>query len=255
MDINKVLEYFKTHYNDMTVKEAAHYFGYSESHFYRVFKKETGVTPQDYLVSLKVQNSVEELLKTNASVLNIQLKSGYLSEGTFTNRIKKSMILSPKQLTTQYNKIYSDYKLHEDDELIEESCEEADLTVHLTCEEQFEGIIFIGLFKKPIPNQSPVIGKAILKFDKERDVYFHDVPPGVYYCLACVIHKTYNPLKIFVHKDNLRGRVEDKMTFPGKYKKSLNLRPPLPEDPPITLNLPLLFINILKEHKNEYRAD
>lgn len=165
------------------------------------------------------------------------------------------MILSPKQLTTQYNKIYSDYKLHEDDELIEESCEETDLTVHLTCEEQFEGIIFIGLFKKPIPNQSPVIGKAILKFDKERDVYFHDVPPGVYYCLACVIHKTYNPLKIFVHKDNLRGRVEDKMTFPGKYKKSLNLRPPLPEDPPITLNLPLLFINILKEHKNEYRAD
>ena len=42
------------------------------------------MTPQDYLVSLKVQNSVEQLLKTNASVLNIQLKSGYLSEGTFT---------------------------------------------------------------------------------------------------------------------------------------------------------------------------
>src|SRR5699024_11361443 len=109
---NKVLEYFKTHYNDMTVKEAAHYFGYSESHFYRVFKKETGVTPQDYLVSLKVQNSVEQLLKTNASVLNIQLKSGYLSEGTFTNRIKKSMILSPKQLTMQHYKIYKIGRAH-----------------------------------------------------------------------------------------------------------------------------------------------
>lgn len=255
MDINAVLEYFKTHYNDTTVKEAADYFGYSESHFYRVFKKETGVTPQDYLVSLKVQNSVEQLLKTNASVLNIQLKSGYLSEGTFTNRIKKSMILSPKQLTMQHYKIYSDYKLYEDDEPLEEVSEQADLTVRLTSSETFEGIIFIGLFKKPIPNQSPVIGKAILKFDKERDVYFNDVPNGDYYCLACVIHKTYNPLKIFVHKDNLRGRVEEKMTFPGKYKKTLNLRPPLPEDPPITLNLPLLFINILKEQRNEYRAD
>lgn len=255
MNINPVLEYLKTHYNHTTVKEAADYFGYSESHFYRIFKKEMGVAPQDYLVSLKVQNSVEQLLKTNASVLNIQLKSGYLSEGTFTNRIKKSMILSPKQLIRRHHEIYSDYKLHEDDQLEEEISEAPDLIVHLTSKEEFEGIIFIGLFKKPIPNQSPVIGKAILKFDKEKRVYFNDVPAGDFYCLACVIHKTYNPLKIFVHKDNLRGRVEGKMTFPGKYKKHLNLRPPLPSDPPITLNLPLLFINILKEHKNEYRAD
>ncbi|HIV81456.1 MAG TPA: AraC family transcriptional regulator [Candidatus Salinicoccus merdavium] len=43
METNKVLEYFKTHYNDTTVKEAADYFGYSESHFYRIFKEETGV--------------------------------------------------------------------------------------------------------------------------------------------------------------------------------------------------------------------
>jgi len=42
MDINKVLEYFKIHYNDTTVKEAADYFGYSESHFYRMLKRKPG---------------------------------------------------------------------------------------------------------------------------------------------------------------------------------------------------------------------
>src|SRR5699024_4493136 len=134
MDINKVLEYFKTHYNDMTVKEAAHYFGYSESHFYRVFKQKTGVTLQDYLVSLQVQYSVAYNIKTNAHVLYIQPTSGYSSEGTFTSRPKKYTILCPNLLTSQYNESYIHYNLHEDDDLIEEYCQEAALTVHLTCE-------------------------------------------------------------------------------------------------------------------------
>lgn len=255
MDIVTVADYFKTHYNHTTVKDAAAHFGYSESHFCREFKKAVGVSPQEYLVALKVQNSVEHLLESKHTILHTLLKTGYLSDGSFTNRIKKSMTLSPKQLTTQYNDLFINYKRHENDVVDEEDMDKPDVTVNLVCGESFDGIIFVGLFKKPIPNQPPVIGKTILKFEGTKTVYFQDVPPGRYYCLACVIHKTYNPLTLFVHKDNLRGQIDTVIDIPGKYEETLRLRLPLPTDPPITLNLPLMFINALKEKKNEYRAD
>jgi AraC family transcriptional regulator len=255
MDVNQVIVFLKAHYNHTTVKEAAAHFGYSESHFCREFKKRTGISPQDYLVATKVQNSVEDLLISKKSILNTQLKAGYLSDGSFTNRIKKSMTLSPKQLSLRSDEIFSHYKTYENDELDEEETPKPDVTLNLVCDEFFEGIVFVGLFKKPIPNQPPVIGKAILKFDSRKPVYFHNVPQGRYYCLACVIHKTYNPLKLFVHKDNLRGILETVIDIPGKYEETLLLRPPIPTDPPITLNLPLMFINALKAHTTEYRAD
>lgn len=255
MDISLVTEYFKKHYNHTTVKETAAHFGYSESHFCREFKKIMGISPQEYLVGMRVQNSVEHLLKSKQSVLHTQLKMGYLSDGSFSNRIKKSMTLSPKQLTKQSEALFVNYKLHENDETVEDEYEAPDVTLNVVCSERFEGIIFVGLFKKPLPNQPPVIGKAVVKFDKERTICFHDVPPGKYYCLACVIHKTYNPLKLFVHKDNLRGKIDAPIIIPGKYEETLVLRRPLPTDPPITLNLPLMFINSLKNHSFEYRAD
>lgn len=255
VDINEVIDFFKAHYNHMTVKEAAAHFGYSESHFCREFKKAMGIAPREYLVALKVQNSVEHILISKKSILNTQLRAGYLSDGSFTNRIKKSMTLSPKQLMKQSTDIFTNYKLHENDEVNEAAVDQPDMTLNVVCSEIFEGIVFVGLFKKPIPNQPPVIGKAILKFDRVKTVYFNEVPPGRYYCLACVIHKTYNPLKLFVHKDNLRGILDTVIDIPGKYEETLLLRPPLPTDPPITLNLPLMFLNALKKHTTEYRAD
>lgn len=252
MDVSLVTEYFKTHYNDTTVGTAAHHFGYSESHFCREFKKAMGLTPQEYLVGIKVQNSVEHLLTHNQSVLYTQLKMGYLSDGSFTNRIKKSMMLSPKQLIKESDALFVNYKLHENDVSEDITVSEPDVTLNIVCSESFEGIVFVGLFKKPIPGEAPVVGKSILRFKEKKTIYFHNVPNGRYYCFACVIHKTFNSLSLFVHKDNLRGKLDTALEFPGKHEETLRLRPPEVTDPPITLNLPLLFIQALKTNL-EYR--
>src|SRR5699024_526921 len=148
-----VIQYLKENHVDTTIKETASHFGYSESHFYRLFKKETGISPRDYLVGLKIEHSVENLMDEGQSVLKSQLKAGYLSEGTFTNRIKKSMTLSPKQLSRQKRFLFEEYKVHELDELAVDADQENDIIIRLKCKMEFKGIVFIGLFKKPIPNQ------------------------------------------------------------------------------------------------------
>lgn len=255
MDIALVIQYLKENYRDITIKETANHSGYSESHFCRAFKKETGISPQDYLVGIKIENSVERLVAEDQRVLKSQLKTGYLSEGSFTNRIKKAMTLSPKQLSQQKGFLFEEYKLHELDDLMTDDEQENDIYVRLKCKTEFKGIVFIGLFRKPIPNQAPVIGKIVTNLDKNNIAAFNNVPEGKFYCLACVIHRTINPLKLFVHKDNLRGRVQETLIIPGKYHVELELRPPEAADPPITLNLPLMFINSMKEKKDEYRAD
>lgn len=255
MEIEMVIKAIKKEPELITVKTLAKDFGYSEAYFSRVFKQAVGISPSEYIQAVRRERAIEEIVSRDDSILSSQLKSGYLSEGSFSNFIKRAMSIPPKKLKDtkdsvlkEYNDVTSDY------EAVEES-QEVDLALTLDATESFDGIVFVGLFTKPVPDRPPVIGIPVIKYTPGVKVNFRNIPDGSYYVLACVIHKTLDPRKLFVLKDNLRGMIHEPFKFPGKYEHKLLLRPPEISDPPITLNLPKLLIETIQNKKTEHRSD
>lgn len=257
MDAEAIISYIHKEYPNVSVSGLAKEFKYSETYFCKKFKKTFGLPPQDFITAIKLQNSLEDILINDHLIIKSMLDNGYLSEGSFNNKFKHAMILPPQKLKSNFATIYEQYFRIENS--ISENLPDKSLVpafnVNVICDIEFKGLVFIGLFKKPIPNTSPIIGKVIFNFNKKDRVSFSNVQPGTYYCLACVIHKTKNPMKLFILKDNLRGRVIEPINVPTYTDYTLILRNPEITDPPITMNLPLLLINMVKANKDEYRTD
>jgi hypothetical protein len=102
-------------------------------------------------------------------------------------------------------------------------------------------MIFVGLFDKPLSNRPPVRGKALTT--SRTCAFDDDVPPGNYYLLVCAIERQLNPLKYFILDDCLRDLKREPVAFPlaQTLEFTLTLRNIVPEDPPITINLPKLL--------------
>ncbi|MGL4382230.1 MAG: AraC family transcriptional regulator, partial [Bacilli bacterium] len=108
-------------------------------------------------------------------------------------------------------------------------------------------LTFIGLFKSPIPNHTPIIGIALLKKTKYQ---FNNIPPGKYYLLVCSLKKSINPFKYFFLDDCLRGMVDKPLIFPVDSNKCIEivLRTKIESDPPILVNIPKLLFDTYKDN-------
>lgn len=64
-------------------------------------------------------------------------------------------------------------------------------TVYLKYPENYKSeMTFVGLFKTPIPNHAPIIGKAVIPKKVNNRCTFKNIPDGKYYILACSVEKT-----------------------------------------------------------------
>ncbi len=67
----------------------------SPTHFTRLFKKETGFSPYNYVLSARLSRAKELLLKTDKSVAEIAYETGFNSEANFIYCFKNSEGISP----------------------------------------------------------------------------------------------------------------------------------------------------------------
>jgi len=64
-EINQAIEFLHANFNqDFSLSEIANLVGLSKYHFIRVFKKETGKTPYQYYIDIKIEKAIE-LIKTH----------------------------------------------------------------------------------------------------------------------------------------------------------------------------------------------
>lgn len=246
--VSEILIYMKENlHEEQSIEDIAGHFGYSKYYFSRTFKQTTGFAAADYLSSLKVEQAKQDLLSKQADVTHASLNAGFMSLGTFSKNFTEKTGLSPREYINEVDRLYGlaqtlDHNLvYRDNNNL--SCNKLTYQIHASVNypEDFQtAIIFIGLFNTPIPNHRPVIGVA-LKDNLHHT--FKNIPRGRYYLLTCAVEKTLNPLRFFDLSDCLRGRIEQTIVLPGDHHKefSLVLRPPLPEDPPILINLPQLL--------------
>lgn len=242
--IEAILCYMRE-YPDENIERIAERFGYSKFHFSREFKRLTGFSAKQFVSALKMEKSIENLVNKKRSVLSAHLQAGFLSASTFSSSFKKQTGMTPKQYQKQLEELHRVLVEYESNRSIIRSHYGAsdDPTSHSECivnlhfpKDYTRGITFVGLFRQPIPNHRPIVGKAVVG---NTICILDRIPKGQYYLLSCSIEKGSSLTKYFVMKDCLRARVDEALIFPKEDGNIYDLyfRGPLPQDPPITINL------------------
>ncbi|WP_345785314.1 AraC family transcriptional regulator [Thalassobacterium sedimentorum] len=93
----KVINYFYEHFDQsIQLQDLTRVTNVSSQTLNRICKKETGCTPADYLLKLRLAKSKELLKLTSKSILDIGLDCGFSSSQYFARRFKQQYGLSPR---------------------------------------------------------------------------------------------------------------------------------------------------------------
>ncbi len=81
----------------LNVENLARYVGYNKSYLIRFFKKEVGLTPQQYILNTKVNRAKELLLHTTEQTLSdVSASSGFFDQSHLNRNFKNQFGTSPK---------------------------------------------------------------------------------------------------------------------------------------------------------------
>lgn len=84
------MRYIQQHiYSPVTVKETAEAAGRDPAYFSRLFKKETGMRPSEYIEKTKLEEARRLLKEGNTSILEISEMMGFCSSSYFAKRFRQ----------------------------------------------------------------------------------------------------------------------------------------------------------------------
>ena len=81
---------------DLSLGEVAEAVGLSQFHFARAFRRSTGLTPQQYLVSQRINRAKELLIKGDLPLVEVGICAGFKNQSHFTTSFRKFTALTPK---------------------------------------------------------------------------------------------------------------------------------------------------------------
>lgn len=80
---------------EFELDEIAREAGLSRPHFYKLFRKQTGITPNLFLNTLRMERAIECLTGTDKSVTHIGLDLGFSSQASFTRFFTSNVGIAP----------------------------------------------------------------------------------------------------------------------------------------------------------------
>jgi len=95
MTIHYIEENYASH---ISLQDICQKIGISYSHFYRLFKKDTGSSFQSYLLNIRVEKARQYILESNYSLREIAKLTGFYDEFHLSSSFKKLMGISPVTL-------------------------------------------------------------------------------------------------------------------------------------------------------------
>lgn len=256
MNICRIVSYLNTRLRDddePTLAQIAQHHGYSAAHFSREFKRHAGFSIKQCIEALKIQQGIEHILDHGMSVTDSALAAGYSSLGTFSNTFKSHTGITASDYPRETTKAQvmlqkmvrkkATFTHHRSKEPTENTL---DVKVHYP-EGYHPEITCIGLFPTAIPKGAPVVGNALVG---HAETTLTDIPTGEYYLLACELRYSANPARVL--RDNYRQRLQQPLKFPESSGSDIELtmRPPAPQDPPITMNFPVLVMRRLLQFRS-----
>ena len=102
--IKNSVEYLMQNYkkSDLSIREIADKSFMSEVYFRKLFRAEYGVSPQKYIIKLRIQNAVGLISTGYYSLKEVAYLSGYTDYKYFSVEFKKAMGISPSEYLYNY---------------------------------------------------------------------------------------------------------------------------------------------------------
>jgi AraC-like DNA-binding protein len=92
-----VVEYIKDHLTEaLTIERLSAVAYMSQSHFFRSFKQEFGISPMEYIIQERLELAKRYLAAPTATVTDACFRSGFNSINYFCTLFKKHEGISPK---------------------------------------------------------------------------------------------------------------------------------------------------------------
>lgn len=104
LDIQRAVEYMHAHFGDeLSIDGLARDAHCSVSHFSRMFKRELGYSPKDYLIKIRIDKSRKLLQDSTDTITDIAYTCGFAASAHFSDSFKKITGVSP----SDYRKSFS----------------------------------------------------------------------------------------------------------------------------------------------------
>jgi len=104
-EIEKVLDYMHQKFGEkLTVGKMANIAKMSESNFIRCFKKQTGISPMEYLIEIRLNKAKKLLVSDTKSITEISLMCGFNSISHFSASFTKHYKISPSDYKRSYSR-------------------------------------------------------------------------------------------------------------------------------------------------------
>lgn len=102
--IQASIDYLHQNYkkSDLSIKEIAERSFMSEVYFRKLFKEEYGISPQKYIIDLRIQNAAGLISTGYYSLKEIAYMSGYTDYKYFSVEFKKNVGVSPSEYLYNY---------------------------------------------------------------------------------------------------------------------------------------------------------
>lgn len=94
--VRHALDYIHNNFSSIAVADISRYLGIDRSYFSAIFKQSQGVTPNEYLLEVRMRQSSHLLLNLTMSIQDIGRFVGYEDSLTFSKAFKRFFGVSPK---------------------------------------------------------------------------------------------------------------------------------------------------------------
>ncbi|GAA0306398.1 AraC-like DNA-binding protein [Gracilibacillus halotolerans] len=255
MELEKVLAYIHQNLHEsLNLSQLAAVASYSPYHFSRLFKSEMGLSPHQYVSALRLQRAKHLLLQTSLPIRDVGMEIGQQSLGTFTTRFTERVGVTPFQFRKSFTQTGTYLQTLKDSPRWINGrpmkSENNQVNGFIEVDEPFSGVIFVGLFTKPIPEGLPSYGTLL---SSPGRFSFSNIAPGVYYLMVTAVNWEMNVSEILLPNQTLRAKANLPILIDENFpvpEQKLTLREPHIEDPPILISLPLLMKKFLTQiHK------
>ncbi len=240
--IENVIQTMRTHLHEpLSLEDMADVACLSPYYFNRIFHQVIGIPPGEFLATLRLEAAKRLLLTTSLNVTDICFEVGYVGLGSFTTRFTQLVGVPPRQLRQLVRQAALPSRI------LQGGGDGSPLTPvplhgvsgHIHTIRPFSGIIFMGLFPKPIPQARPVVGTVLYAPGPYR---LGPVPDGSYYLMVAAFPPSENPQTYLLPDDVLVGVQGPLRIQHGRADNPVDvvLRPWRLTDPPIILALPYI---------------
>lgn len=242
--VERAIQTMHTHLQEaLSLEDLASVACLSPFHFNRVFRRQIGIPPGEFLSALRFQAARRLLLTTPLSVTDICFEVGYTSTGSFTSRFTQLVGLSPRLLRRRAYEFEPLPEKQVEDAPTQPPCFSLKHTLlgRINAPATFRGTIYVGLFSGPIPQGAPV---RCTRLNSPGWYLLNNVPDGIYHLRSAAfprasdLHAALLPGErmlvgaserpLLIHRGHISGDVD------------LTLRAPRLTDPPLVMGLPLL---------------